>query len=340
MIQNIDYAPTFLEIAGAEIPKDIQGKSLLPILKDGAPPPNWRDSIYYLYSGEDMHHVARHDGVRTARYKLIHFPNSNEWNLFDLERDPSELTNVHASAAYAETAAMMHKRYDALRADYGVSDSTVPAERLADPWWKERHSKKSKAAQAGADILFIGDSITNDWEGEGKAVWDRYYAPRKALNLGFSGDRTEHVLWRLLNGELPPQLDPKVAVLMIGTNNTGQAMRPAQETADAIRQIVALLRDRRPTMPILLLGIFPRGGRADDPLRVRNAEVNELVKGAADGKSVHFLDLAPCFLATDGSLPPAIMPDLLHPKALGFQLWARAMESKLVELGGFAPIAE
>jgi arylsulfatase A-like enzyme/lysophospholipase L1-like esterase len=340
MIQNIDYAPTFLDIAGAEIPKEIQGKSLLPILKTGTTPKDWRDSIYYFYSGENMHRVARHDGVRTERYKLMRFPNSDEWNLFDLEKDPSELTSVHDSPAYAEAAAMMHKRYDAMRAGYAVSDSTVPDARLADPWWKERHAKKTKAAKSGADILFIGDSITNDWEGEGKAVWDKYYAPRKALNLGFSGDRTEHVLWRLLNGELPPQLDPKVAVLMIGTNNTGQSMRPAQETAEGIRQIVALLRDRRPNIQVLLLGVFPRGAGTEDPLRVRNREINELAKGVADGKNVHYLDLAPSFLAADGTLPPAIMPDLLHPKGEGFLIWARAMEAKLAEIGGFTPIAE
>jgi arylsulfatase A-like enzyme/lysophospholipase L1-like esterase len=326
MVQNIDYAPTFLEIAGAPIPKEIQGRSLVPILKSGETPKDWRDSIYYFYSGEPMHRVARHDGVRTDRYKLIRFPDTDEWNLFDLQKDPGEMRSVHAAPEYAEVAAQLHDRYAQLRRDFRVSDSTVPAERLAEGWWKARHAQKSAAAKQGAEIIFIGDSITQGWEDEGKPVWDKFFAPRNALNLGFSGDRTEHVLWRLLNDGLPPTLDPKLAVLMVGTNNTGQSLRPAAETADGIRQIVELLRDRRPNMKILLLAIFPRGASADDPQRLRNREINDLVKPLADGSSVTFLDLAPTFLASDGSLPPASMPDMLHLSPDGYRLWAEAIE--------------
>lgn len=121
LIQNIDYAPTFLEAAGLEIPADIQGHSLVPILKSGGQAPaNWRDAIYYFYSGEDVHQVAAHDGVRTDRHKLFHLPRTDEWQLFDLVKDPHELRSVHADPAYAEVFAEMKTRYQELRGRYNV----------------------------------------------------------------------------------------------------------------------------------------------------------------------------------------------------------------------------
>jgi arylsulfatase A-like enzyme len=119
MIQNIDYAPTFLEVAGVDIPGDIQGRSLVPILKNGGvAPADWREAIYYYYSGEDTHRVAAHDGVRTARHKLFYLPDTGEWQLFDLERDPQELRSVHGDPAYAGVLAGMRKTYHELRSKY------------------------------------------------------------------------------------------------------------------------------------------------------------------------------------------------------------------------------
>ena len=100
MIQNIDYAPTFLEAAGVEVPSDIQGRSLLPVLKnEGVAPDDWREAIYYFYSGEATHRVAAHDGVRSDRYKLFYLPETDEWQLFDLEKDPQEMNSVHDDPA-------------------------------------------------------------------------------------------------------------------------------------------------------------------------------------------------------------------------------------------------
>ena len=123
LIQNIDYAPTFLEAAGLGIPTDIQGRSLVPILKnDGKAPDDWRDAIYYFYSGEETHQVAAHDGVRTARHKLFYLPRTDEWQLFDLVKDPQELRSVHADPAYAEILAAMKTRYHELRENYGIPE--------------------------------------------------------------------------------------------------------------------------------------------------------------------------------------------------------------------------
>ena len=122
LIQNIDYAPTFLEAAGVKIPADIQGRSLVPVLKNaGEAPADWRKAIYYFYSGEATHHVAAHDGVRTDRYKLFYLPKTNEWQLFDLEKDPQEMKSLHDDPAYATVLADMKKLYQELRGQYRVN---------------------------------------------------------------------------------------------------------------------------------------------------------------------------------------------------------------------------
>jgi N-acetylglucosamine-6-sulfatase len=124
LIQNIDYAPTFLDAAGVAVPPDIQGRSLLPVFKnDGRAPADWRKAIYYFYSGEDTHRVAAHDGVRTDRYKLFYLPATDEWQLFDLEKDPQELRSVHADPGYAAVLADMKRTYQELRAHYQVQPS-------------------------------------------------------------------------------------------------------------------------------------------------------------------------------------------------------------------------
>lgn len=340
LIQNIDYGPTFLDVAGVDVPKTMQGRSLVPVLKNPvASPEGWRDSIYYAYFGEGTHHVARHDGVRTEAHKLMYFPKTKEWNLFDLAKDPQEMVSVHGDPAYADVLAKMTAEYHAQRANYGVNSATIPLPRFDQKWWRERlNQKKNEAKKGGYDLLFIGDSITHGWESKGLATWKQYYEKRGALNLGYGGDHTEHVLFRLLNGELDEKVQPKVAVLMIGTNNTGHLMQDAGETALGIQRIVELLRDRRPEMKVLLLGIFPRGATKDDPMRVLNGKINEQVAKLADGEHVQYFDMGPKFLNEDGTLPKEIMPDLLHPNEKGYAIWAEAIEAKLCELGGFEPV--
>lgn len=333
LIQNIDYAPTFLEMAGVPIPATVQGKSLVPVLK-GETPADWRKAIYYFYSGENTHNVAAHDGVRTDRYKLMFFAKTKEWNLFDLEKDPQEMKSLRDDPAYAPVLAEMKKTYDEKRAEYRMNPGTVPANRNPEDWWKQRHQqKKPLAKKGGHELVFIGDSITQGWEEAGKPVWDQYYGSRKALNLGYSGDRTEHVLWRLMNGELE-NVDPKLFVVMIGTNNTGQRQDPPEQTAAGIQLIVELLQDRKPDAKILLLSIFPRAEKPDHKLRQLNDAINQRIKTFADGDKIQWLDVSNTFLAADGTLPKETMPDFLHPEAAGYALWAKAMEAKIAELTG------
>jgi arylsulfatase A-like enzyme len=123
LVQNIDFAPTMLDIAGAEIPQDIQGLSLLPLLKNEKQ--TWRDALYYhYYEYPGIHMVKRHYGVRTERYKLIRFYyNIEAWELYDLEKDPQEMNNVYDQPEYKEIQAQLHKRLEELRIQYQDNDS-------------------------------------------------------------------------------------------------------------------------------------------------------------------------------------------------------------------------
>ena len=208
--------------------------------------------------------------------------------------------------------------------------TVVPVPR-DEEWWQQRHAATLERIKKGhVDLLFIGDSITQSWEGEGKDVWAKHYAARDAVNIGFSGDRTQHVLWRLTNGEIDG-VAPKLAVVMIGTNNSHD--NSAEEIAAGIDAIVKTLRTKLPDTKILLLAIFPRGETAkDNPQRDKNAKASELASHLADGKMIHFLDIGPKFLQADGTMSKEIMPDFLHPSRRGYEIWADAIEPKVKEL--------
>jgi len=189
--------------------------------------------------------------------------------------------------------------------------------------------------------VFMGDSITHGWEGRrGDTVapdlWAKNFAPYKALNLGYGGDNTEHVLWRLDHGELDGY-QPKLLVLMIGTNNTGH--RPlekesAEDTAAGIKAILERIAEKSPSTKVALLPIFPRSAKPTDQPRVRNDRVNEIIKGYADGKRVVFVDFNDKLLEPDGTLSKEIMPDLLHPNAKGYEIWTAAIMPVIKETFG------
>ena len=194
-------------------------------------------------------------------------------------------------------------------------------------WWTPRHEKKlaeGKALGKSAQVVFIGDSITEGWEKSGTPVFERNYKPLNGLALGFGGDRTENVLWRLLHGEVDG-LAPKVAVLMFGTNNTGLRHDDPATTAGGIKRNIEELQRRLPDTKILLMAIFPRGAKPDDKARQTNQQVNAIIAGFADNQKVFFLDIGKEFLSADGTLSTDIKPDLLHPNEKGYEIWARSM---------------
>ena len=119
MVQNLDYAETFLNIAGVEVPDDMQGRSLVPLLA-GNTPDDWRKSIYYHYFEYPSYHmVPAHYGVRTERYKLMHFYQFDEWECYDLQNDPGETTNLYADPAHQDTVARLEGLLDAWEAARG-----------------------------------------------------------------------------------------------------------------------------------------------------------------------------------------------------------------------------
>jgi lysophospholipase L1-like esterase len=200
-------------------------------------------------------------------------------------------------------------------------------------WWTLRNDAVNERVKQGdVDFLFIGDSITHGWEGAGKKYWDKYYAPRKAVNMGFGGDRTQHVLWRLDHGHLEG-ISPKLAVLMIGTNNSNGDDNTAEEIADGIIAICKRIRTKCPKTKILILAIFPRGPEPSAQ-REKNAKASRLASKIADGKMIHYLDINDKFLTKDGFLTKKIMPDYLHPNEAGYKIWAETIEPKVAELMG------
>jgi beta-glucosidase len=220
-----------------------------------------------------------------------------------------------------------------LIAEYAFAQgpSTVtPVPRAQEDSWMARHNAMNERVKKGnAGLILIGDSITQGWEGPGKDTWQKYYEKRNAVNLGISGDRTQHVLWRLANGNIDG-ISPKLAVIMIGTNNSNDT---AEEIAAGIEAIVKKLRDKLPQTKILLLSVFPREEKPGE-MRAKLTKVNEMIAKLADGKMIHFLDIGPRFLEKDGSLPKDIMPDALHPNSKGYEIWADAIEPKVAELMG------
>lgn len=216
-------------------------------------------------------------------------------------------------------------------------------ESWAIDWWLPRHRQKldEKARMVAAgnspQLLFIGDSITQGWEKEGAPVWRQYYARHDALALGFGGDRTENVLWRLQNGEVDG-IAPKVAVLMFGTNNTGLRGDFPAITVAGIKRNLEELQQKLPHTRILLLAVFPRDATPDGDARKTNEHINALLPALADNRRVFFLNLNSAFLAPDGSLSTAIMLDLLHPNEQGYAIWARAMQPRLEQLMALPPL--
>ncbi|MEM7314173.1 MAG: sulfatase/phosphatase domain-containing protein, partial [Planctomycetota bacterium] len=334
LIQNIDYGPTFLDAAGVDVPAEMQGRSMKSLLANIEEPQDWRDAIYYAYyENQAVHNVPWHDGVRTQRYKLMYFPRTKEWQLFDLKEDPQEMDSRHDDPAYARILKGLKKRYNDLREHYDVNSATIPATRGYEDWWRQRDQQvRQRAKQGNVDLVFLGDSITQGWEGAGRPTWQEKYAGRKPLNLGFSGDRTEHVLWRLDHGNVD-RIKPKVVVVNIGTNNTGHKMQDPAEVAEGIEKILSTLEDKCPTAKILLLGVFPRGQDAFDQGRLNNAAINQIIRRFDDGDRIHYRDIGHAFLEDDGTISKDTMPDFLHLSPEGYRRWAEAIEPELKNLG-------
>ncbi len=216
-------------------------------------------------------------------------------------------------------------------------DSTTPAMNVrykGKPGpWKALQARMAAIKGQPCDIIFIGDSITDRWLAPGKAVWDKYYAPRHALNFGVFADTTQNVLWRFDNVDLTG-LHPKVAVILIGTNNTKDE---PQQIADGVKAVMGRTQAAFPGVKIILVSIMPNQ-RAQDKMMATDA----IIKNFADNQSVYWLDLVPLMppvttTKADGTTDmnwKGLGGDHLHPDASGYQIWADAMEPLLSQLLG------
>jgi lysophospholipase L1-like esterase len=231
-----------------------------------------------------------------------------------------------------------------------AGSAIVPTDRLSADWWSARHKAilADLPKHRDAQLLLVGDSITNNYE---KAqppnqdflpIWQQYYAPRKALNLGFSGDTTANVLWRLDHGEVAG-LHPKLAVVLIGTNNTAYG-QSAEETETGIDAVVKDLEHRLPETKILLVGILP----SKLPSREQNFAVNGYLGmhyAGGEDPQVSYIDISVIFyphgeLDTNLFYDPTLTPPgpALHPNTVGQRLMASALEPAVARLMGDTPV--
>jgi lysophospholipase L1-like esterase len=201
----------------------------------------------------------------------------------------------------------------------GTPAALFPSPRL--DWLDRVEGNLEKLKEGPYDMIWDGDSITDGWQGGGKAVWTEHFGKIKTADFGIGGDQVQHVLWRLQHGELDGQ-DPKLIMLMIGTNNLGQNPK---DVAAGIKLLLNEYETRCPHAQILLLGIFPRGPKPTDPPRDWIAKVNGIISGYTSDPRVTYLDFGGDFLQPDGTLPKTMMPDALHPNAAGYEIWAHAI---------------
>jgi lysophospholipase L1-like esterase len=210
---------------------------------------------------------------------------------------------------------------------------------MRSPGELKMHKQFMQLVQQGnIDVVFLGDSITDFFRraDRGKAVWDEYFAPLKAVNFGISGDRTQNMLWRISQGELDGY-QAKVIVLMLGTNNLSSPPKSIrntnEETIEGMKLVVGEIRQHQPQAKLLLLGIFPRGKAPDNIYRADIKAVNTELAKMDDGKSIYYMDIGDQFLNEDGTLKTELFIDKnLHPNMAGYKVWADAMIGKLKEL--------
>ena len=207
-----------------------------------------------------------------------------------------------------------------------AADAVTP--RVKDP---QRHAQFMLRIKEGpVGLLFMGDSILDAWPRLGEYSWLKF-APDQPADFGIGGDSTEHVLWRITHGELDG-INPRVVVLLIGTNNIGHVPADRPEWAAAgVRKVLETTHQKLPQAKVLLLAVFPRDAKGSVH-RTAVEQMNAVLKTCDDGDKTRYLDIGHVFLDADGELPKDVMPDKLHPTAKGYDLWYDAMHPLLEEM--------
>ena len=221
------------------------------------------------------------------------------------------------------------------QADELESTKPVAAQTNGEAWWNgncERIDADIKKMDGNIDVAFVGDSITARWRGSEN--WTKHWGSYRAVNMGIGGDQTQHVLWRLQNGDLDGY-KAKLFVVMIGTNNLwGKNANPAHAAA-GVKAVIDLIQSKQPQAKILLMGLLPTGEKPN-PGRENRMAVNKLISQYAGG-SVEYMDISAKYLEPDDTISKEVMHDFLHLAPKGYDIWADAISSKVKEIVNGTP---
>ena len=207
-----------------------------------------------------------------------------------------------------------------------------------DDWWKERHdANKARIAEEDVDLLLIGDSITHHWDTAGEKVRDYYYGDRNCVNMGFGGDQTQQVLWRLEDAPMD-KIHPKAVMLLIGINNLWLAYGyDPDDVALGVKAIVDKLQSLYPDIQILLLLTFVTGEGGNDVVRPRVAQSNaKVIDLLQDYPNVTIKDINYLWLNATNGVRPELMNDFVHPTEEGYKVWGAAVEPEISRMLGDA----
>ena len=227
------------------------------------------------------------------------------------------------------------------RMESRTKDPTRDPGLFGDYWWANRFLSRSRLVEGvkgkTVDVVMLGDSIMHFWEWKHPASWAKFTNGRTVLNLGYGGDKTQNVLWRMEHGELDGYT-AKCVVLMIGTNNNSANDSDPAAVAEGVKKIIAEIRNRQPKAKLILHPIFPRGCSADSAghaaARSRNGKTNALLKQFAeeDGKLV-WVDFNDKLIDESGWVPKSLMADEIHPTDAGYDIWMSALTPHLEGAG-------
>jgi lysophospholipase L1-like esterase len=210
------------------------------------------------------------------------------------------------------------------------STTPVAAKTNGEKWWNgncERIDADIKKMEGKIDVAFVGDSITARWRGSEN--WLKHWSSYRAVNMGIGGDQTQHVLWRLQNGDLEGY-KAKLFVVMIGTNNMWSKQPDPAAAAAGVKSVIDLIQSKQPQAKILLMSILPTGEKPNLGREKRMA-VNKLISNFAGG-SVDYMDISSKYLEADGTISKEVMHDFLHLAPKGYDIWADAISSKVKEI--------
>lgn len=193
--------------------------------------------------------------------------------------------------------------------------------------WKERYEQQVEQIKNNpCGVLFLGDSITDYWNREGQKIWETVFKPYHPCNFGISGDQTTNLIYRITDSGIPAQTDPKLCIVMIGTNNTGffRTGETPEKTALGVLGAVQHLLVRFPDTQVVILGIFPRGNGPQDKLRLHNDKINAVLAQCKLPRTT-YVNINKRFLDSNGKLLPGISKDNLHFTEKGYGIWANAV---------------